>query len=235
MRQQETIFDDVNDFLQKAGEAAEQGNANDMLIYLTASPLLDGLMRILRSQWGRNLPEHVLEECIAYSVDAAYNAVREGRTIASLAAWMKTVARNRAADAWQGDYSLRYALEEDTLENIPNEQGRPEGNVTTCDITDDDQIRKHTVRTLRSLLPHIGQGQVVEVLEVYLDAVESDLQDITSTQIGEMLGLSPNSVRTLFLRGCTRLRGELEKRHIKTRTDFLSHEFVQNEEENEDE
>ncbi len=58
----------------------------------------------------------------------------------------------------------------------------------------------------RELLPRIGYGQVVDVMEILIDAVENELPDLPAADIAEQLDISAAAARTLVSRGLKRLR-----------------------------
>ena len=65
--------------------------------------------------------------------------------------------------------------------------------------------RKEGIRVARELLPRLGQGQVVAVMAILIDAVENELPDLPPSSIAEQVGISEDAARTLVSRGLRRL------------------------------
>ena len=74
--------------------------------------------------------------------------------------------------------------------------------------------RKEAIRIARGLLPRIGQGQVVAVMEVLIDAAENGLPDLPASSIAEQVGISKSAARTLVSRGLKRLRRLAEQEGV---------------------
>ena len=202
MNEQYAGIDDAARLLERAQEAANRGDPFKMLEALAASRYLDGLRRRLQKQWGA-LPWSEVDECIAQAVDAACAAVFEGRRIGILGAWLWKAARNIADDKWQSDYSRRHSAD-------PASLGRMEPSETFSEAEERRALgetrRREAIRIARELLPRIGQGQVVPVMEVLIDAAENGLPDLPASSIAEQVGISESAARTLVSRGLKRLR-----------------------------
>lgn len=198
--------------LEQAQEAVSRGDPVKMLEALAASHYLDGLTRRLQKQWGDSLPAQEVDECIARAVDAACAAAFEGREIRSLGAWLWKAARNNADDMWRRDYSRRQDVDAATL------PGGPEPAVTEREAEEHrrqaEERRKDAIRIARELLPRIGYGQVVDVMEILIDAAENELPDLPAVDIAEQLDISKAAVRTLVSRGLKRLRRLAEEEGV---------------------
>lgn len=201
--EQHAGIDDAGRLLQRAQAAVNGGEPLEMLEALTASGYLDGLKRRLQKRWDA-LPPPEVDECIAQAVDAACDAVFQGRRIGMLGAWLWKAARNIADDKWRTDYSRRQDF--DTAA-VP---ARPDPSETVREAAErralEEARRKEAIRVARELLPRIGHGQVVTVMEVLIDAAENGLPDLPASAIAEHVGISENAARTLVSRGLKRLR-----------------------------
>lgn len=197
--------------LQRAQEAVNDGEALKMLEALTASGYLDGLRRRLQTRWD-SLPPSEVDECVAQAVDAALAAVSQGRRISTLGAWLWKAAWNRADDRWRSDYSRRgdfdTALHQaqmapsETLEEVAEQHALREAR------------RREAIRIARELLPRMGRGQVVAVMEVLVDGVENEIFDLPPSFIAEQVGISEDAARTLVSRGLRRLRRLAEQEGV---------------------
>jgi DNA-directed RNA polymerase specialized sigma24 family protein len=197
-----------NNFLQIAHEAAAARQPERMLEALEASRFLDGLIRRLERLWRGQLPRSEIDQAVACAVDAAYDAVAEGRPVRSLGAWIWKVASNKCCDCWTGEYEHRSSVQTEDLIVQPQ---RPA-------TEDDDRLSEfrtaEAVRLTRSFLPRIGQGQIVDVLTLVIDAVEQGIEDLPSSAIAETLGLSAGAVRSLMARGFERIEREARRAGI---------------------
>ena len=124
------------------------------------------------------------------------------------------VANNTANDKWKRDYSRRRKLDSAALES----GGESLDAAERRDLA--EAHRKEAIRIARGLLPRIGQGQVVDVMEVLIDAAENGLPDLPASSIAEQVGISENAARTLVSRGLQRLRRLVEEEGIGVLTDL---------------
>jgi DNA-directed RNA polymerase specialized sigma24 family protein len=190
------------DFLEVARQAAAARQPERMLEALDASKFLDGLTRRLESRWRGRLPRAEIEQCVAVAVDAAYDAVANGKPVRSLGAWIWKVAWHKCVDCWSDDYEARSTIEPENL------SVRAEEPVTE----EADRLQEYrtaeAIRLARTLVPRIGQGQIVDVMTIVIDAVEQGVEDLPPATIAEAVGLSVSAVRSLMSRGFERLERE---------------------------
>lgn len=188
-----------------------------MLEALAASGFLDGLVRRLQRQWSA-LPPNELDECIAQAVDAAFAAVSSGTTVRDLGAWLWKTAQNKAQDRWQSEYAVRSpdasALDGHTAPDPEHEAERARRDQR------EDATRAEAIRIARELIPRIGDGQIVDVMELVIDAAAQRLPDLPAASIGESLGISEGAARKLVSRGLKRLRREAERAGVTMPTDI---------------
>lgn len=194
-----------DDLLAVARHAAESHQPDRMIEALVASGFLDGLVRRLEAKWGQ-LPRMDIEDAVAKAVDGAYEAITQGRAIRSLGAWLWKAADNQANDRWRDDHSLRAAGDGD-IDGIPGDPPQTDTERLHQEELADHR-RSEAIRLARRLLPRIGQGQVVSVMELVIDAVEQGVPDLSPADIGDALGISSDAARTLLGRGFSRLRRE---------------------------
>ena len=76
------------------------------------------------------------------------------------------------------------------------------------------------IRIARELLPKVGEGQVRDVMELLIDAVEDGLPDLPPSDIAKALGIKENAARALLSRGTKRLRRLAEERGVEIPTDL---------------
>ncbi len=176
-----------------------------MLEALAASGYMDGLVRRLEWHWS-SLPRHEIEDAVAEAVDSAYDAVSKGRPVSSLGGWLFKAASNIASDRWEADYRSRT---DDDVDAVGPAQPEDEDAERL-----DDYRRAEALRLARQLLPRIGQGQVVDVMTMVIDAVEQGVVDLSASSIADTLGLSDGAVRSLLSRGFERLQREAQREGI---------------------
>ena len=217
------LLESQNVLLEEAHEAARLHQPVRMLEALATSGFLDGLIRLLDSRWDR-LDRMEIEDCVAKAVDEAYDAIAENRKISNLGAWLWKAANNKLNDIWQREYSRRVTNTEDI-----------EGIAGTCaqSLSEEEQERRdeqlqhrrdEAIRLARSLLPQIGSGQVVAVMEVLIDAVQQGVPDLSAADIGDTLGITPDAARSLISRGCQRLNRAAREKGITLPPDVVDAE-----------
>ena len=199
-----TRSDDASVLLEKAQAAINRGDVSQMLDALTASGYLDGLKRRVQKKWGGSIPASEVDECVAQAVDAACESGYRRRKIRNLGAWLWKAATNTADEIWRLDYSQRVDFDETMMrasaggEDVLGEREQRRRAEETR--------RKEVVRIARELLPRVGSGQVVDVMELVIAAAEDGLPDLPASSIAEALGISEDASRALVSRGLRRFR-----------------------------
>lgn len=174
------------------------------------------------------LPRFEIEECIAKAVDKAYDASTQGRIINHLGAWLWKAADNSANDCWRYQYLYRSAISEG-IENIPSSEFSAPMREEPVDQEElAENMRKEAIQIARRLLPRIGQGQVVSVMELIIEAVEQRVPDLSSVEVGNTLGISSSAARTLTKRGLERLQREAVREGIMFQVDLSLDEEPEN-------
>ncbi len=196
-----TVEDGIS-LLDIAQKAAVAKDVLGMVEALHASGYLDGLVRRIRAKWS-DLPREDVRDCVAEAVNSVYEAVTDGRRVGQLGAWLWKTADNLANDRWRDDYQGRRSVD-----NLPEQedcQGLDDDERARLDTLADHR-RSEAVRLARRLLPKVGQGQVVAVMEIVIDTVEAGLPDLSAEAVGETLGITTAAARALMSRGLERLR-----------------------------
>ena len=190
--------------MQEALQAAKDHRPDRMLEALAMSGFLDGLTRLLDGQWGQ-MHRMDIEDCIAKAVDEAYNAISQGRKIRNLGGWLWKAANNKTHDLWKKDFEFR----DSNFRDFERIASTSESSLTDEEREKRDKLaefhREEAIRLARRLLPKIGKGQVVSVMELVIDAVEQGVPDLSASDIGDTLGITADAARTLLGRGFTRL------------------------------
>jgi DNA-directed RNA polymerase specialized sigma24 family protein len=195
-------------FLEVARQAAAARQPERMLEALHQSRFLDGLTRRLAYRWRSRLPRLEIEQCVAMAVDAAYAAVADGKPVSSLGGWLWKVALRKCVDRWSDEYEHRASTDIERV-NAGAHRSVTEG---TDDLAEYKKVE--AIRLARTLLPRIGQGQIVEVMTVVIDAVEQGVEDLPPASVAGALGLSVDAVRSLMSRGFERLDREAREAGI---------------------
>ena len=234
MKKESLSTNDATKLLERAQQAVNQGDVVSMLSNLFASKFVDGITRRLQSEWGASLPSAVINDCIAFSIDSAIEAVTGGRQIRNLGAWLWKAACNIAADTWRNDYAKRVPIvdniatsDSDSYETDSEKRERQEAA---------ESQRREAIRIARSLLPQVGRGQVRDVMELLIEAAEQRTPDLPPSFIADSLGISDNAARALVSRGLSRMRrlaeehGFVVRKHIENLTGYPNDNEVLNDE-----
>jgi len=190
--------------LERAKAAAAAGEPLEMVTWLFRSFFLDGLTRSLEAKWP-GLDAGDVQIAVSQAVDDAYEALRSGKKIFNLKAWLYKVADRKA-----------YARNESRRESVGKKGDVAELAAGSAgqEIDEDDetrrderraQLRGRAIAVARSLLPRLGQDKVRAVMAYILDAVEAGKPDVTAPEIAQALGLGAATVRVHILRGFRRL------------------------------
>lgn len=217
MNGQELETEEVARLLEEAQQALNQGDLVGMLDALAESGFLDGLKRRLQSKW-EALPPSEVDDCAADAIAAACSWVSKGQSIGNLGGWLWKSATNIAHDRWKLDYSRRGKLGE-IITSADMEPG--EMFLDGAEYLEVKKMRrKEALRVARELLPEVGEGQVRDVMEIVLDAIENELPDLPASFIAGILDISENTARALVSRGFQRFRRSAAERGIQMPTDL---------------
>ena len=203
----------ANELFEIAKKAAAAKKPNEMIEALAASLFLDGLMLRLSKEWDR-LPRSDIEECVARAVNHAYVHLTEKGRIANLGRWLYKVAKNQAHDMYYKDYIHRTGDSEATFSHIHSEDRLSDAERLRQDNIAESK-KAEAIRLARELLLEIGHGQIVQVMELLIDAVEQDIPDLPAKDIADTLGITPAAARTLRSRGFDRLAQRARERGIE--------------------
>lgn len=188
--------------LAKAQAAARAGDAASMAEALMGSGFLDGLVRQIGFAYP-GLDRADVEDVVASAAGDAFEAVRSGRAVTQLGGFLSRAARNRATDKWEQEYRPRQSAEhlpEGTTEDGLNDDARAHADALA------DHRLDEAVRLARRLLPKVGQGQVLDVTTMVIDAVAARDTDFSPEVVADVLGITKDSARKLMSRGLDRLR-----------------------------
>lgn len=189
-------------FLSKAQKAAEAKDALGMIEALHASGYLAGLKRMLQSKWSK-LPAADVDDSVAEAVEGAYSAVSTGRRVGSIGAWLWKAADNIANGRWnRGHLDMR---EIDDASDCAGEiELSPDERREADDLA--EYRRTEAVRFARQLLSAVGHGQVRDVMELVIEAVEAGEPDLSAEVVADTLGIGRDAARALMSRGLDRLK-----------------------------
>lgn len=186
--------------LERAKQAAREGDPLAMIEALHHSRALDGLSRTLGRSWSGQVPGPEIDDCLAWAVDQAYAQLRDGKKILNLVAFIWKCGENRITDRWRQDYSKRAGTDPATLAVDVREAPSPSVPEETHAAA-----RAEALRIARELLPQLGEANIVAVMSMVFDAVAADVTDLPAALIADALGLAPGTVRVLIHRGFRRL------------------------------
>lgn len=185
-----------SDDRQHSRPAGAAAAAMDAIKQLHSNGFVDGLVRRVTGQFSE-LDKASAEDVVADAVASLYDAIAAGRRVRKHEAWVLKAARNLAIDEHERRVGLEYAGEEiDDYSEEADETGLP--------VSGDD-VRAAALRIARRLLPRLGQTVVVQVMEIYFEAVENGVRDVPAADVADALGVTPDVVRKSKERGFRRL------------------------------
>lgn len=177
---------------------------------------VDGLRHRLSNALQRNwrdsqFSRDFVDDCVSEALLDTANALLAGRQIQNLRAYALKSADRKLSRALSHqrvlrDHERHVAVR---LHPPPVEEPVAEGRARR-----EAFALSHALMVARELLPSVGTGRVIEVLEVFLDAVEQGVPDLPASTVADTLGLSPSEVRSLLHRGLTRLRRAAVERGV---------------------
>lgn len=188
--------------LVQAQAAAASKDALGMVEALYASGYLAGLKRMLQSRWAK-LPAADVDDSVAEAVESAYSAVSTRRKVGNLGAWLWKAADNIANDRWNRDHVGMREVD-DFADQASDPELHPEERQRVDALA--EHRRTKAVQLARQLLSAVGHGQVRDVMELVIEAVEAGEPDLPAEVVADTLGIGRDAARALMSRGLDRLK-----------------------------
>lgn len=170
------------------------------------------LSNALQKNWrGSEFSRDFVDECVCEALLDTANALLAGRQINNLRAYTLKSADRKLSKALSHQRVLRDHERHVATRLHPAPVEEP---VAEARARREAFALSHALMVARELLPDVGTGRVIEVLEVFLEAVEQGVSDLPASTVADTLGLSPSEVRSLLHRGLTRLRRAAAERGV---------------------
>lgn len=169
------------------------------------------LKAALRSKWSR-LPTDLADECVSKALVDAAEALLKGHEIRNLPGWILKIAEKKAYAWYQDQKSLRE--HQDNVSISLHTERRCTGEIETYERRRKEAVT-YALELAYELLPGVGRGKVLDVLEIFLEAVRDGIPDLPAQTVADTLNISPGAVRTLLSRGLARLRRAADRRGIR--------------------
>jgi len=188
------------DALTRAVGSAESGDPRELLENLFDEGAVYSLQNHLEFQYSTIS----VDDCAAIVVDAIgrlIEHIRLGKNIRRPYPYLFKIADNLALNLLRMRGS-KSTIPIDFIEDVaaaPNEEFTRQ------------EIHVKAIAVMRAIIPNLGQSNIQRVMLLYLEAFEKGVVDLTSEQVGEILGLSGASVRKCRERAFDRLERELQK------------------------
>ncbi len=187
--------------LGKAKDAAARRDGRSFLQYLYESRFLDGAKRRLIANYGNTLDKERIDDVLTGGVDKFYEAASTGKKILSPAPYLWKIIDNLAKDTCE--YLKTHTSGDNvTIEGLPDTMDE----ATELAPESEEDTLSEGIKIARSLLPKIGSENIQAVMGYIIDGIEKGVEDISTREIAEALGLSEASVRKWKERGFERLK-----------------------------
>lgn len=194
----------LQDELRAAVEAARTGDVREFLIRLAASHAVDAITQRLVAKWSRAEWGNV-EAAVLRATETLFARARDGALIRSPAGFLWGCATNDLSNQHRAGV-LVVSPYQDCHSSASWDPSSPDSD------RDDEAIRVRALKFARSLLPRLGQDNIIRVMTFVLDCVEAGEKYVDHKIIAEATGLTADTVRKLKHRGFERLEREA-KRH----------------------
>ena len=181
---------------------------------LWADRSIDGLKHRLVGYVRRKFPfasyhaDEFAEDVVSAAFDSALSSVSRGSRIPNFRAWFYKTVRLIASKRIQ-DASFEREHEEDILRALHS------GSARSWSLEEREKREADLLRLAldhaRRLLPQVGTGQVRDVMDLFLEAIENDVVDYQPAAVADTLGITVPQARTLLHRGLGRLRRAAER------------------------
>ena len=186
------------ELLQKAQRAADAGDYIGMLEGLAGSMLFEAF----RGYFAKKYPavdSNDVYDCIGSATDELWTRIATGEKIRKIESYLWKIVDRKLSEFVE---ERRGWSSGDALELI----GTNGGSTDTKDFQKQkEESREQVLRIFEDLIPRLGMVNVQEVMKYILGAIRNGVQDITSNEIAEALGLKSENIRQSMKRGFDRL------------------------------
>jgi DNA-directed RNA polymerase specialized sigma24 family protein len=209
----------VREVLLSTQQYADAGEVENLFRALTRSRFLEGLHVKLAGQWGL-LTEGDVDLAIAEAVDDLLKAATEGKHIRNVSGFLYRAANCNASDT-NRRREREIPIDPVHVERFPDPGPLPDEGIEQGDSLDsmmmEDERYSRALPILRQLVARISTDSERKVWEVLVEAIEAGTAcDLEARDIGDMLGLSPTTVRKAKERGLRKLIRLAEEAGFRT-------------------
>lgn len=192
---------DQADPLQALQDAVDTKDGQKFLIELFRSLLLEAYERQFKKLYDQLAPEDI-HDIIGEAVDYVYVKVTSGGSIGSVKSYLWKVIDRKLSE-----FSREYVKIEgsDTVENIGALDSVHDAEFVESAKEELQKRRAHAINIAEGLIPKIGLTNPMNVLKYLFGAIRNGAEDVTSREIGDALGLTPENARQSLKRGLERL------------------------------
>ena len=190
---------------------------------LWADRSIDGLKHRLVAYVRRKFPfasyhaDEFAEDVVSAAFDSAVSSVSGGSRIPNFRAWfyktVRLIASKRIKNA-----SFEREHEEDILQALHSDSAKS-WSLEEREKQEEELLRL-ALDHARRLLPEVGTGQVRDVMDLFLEAIQNDVVDYQPAAVADTLGITEPQARTLLHRGLGRLRRAAERDGVVLPSEF---------------
>jgi hypothetical protein len=201
------------EFLLKAQNAAIKGDRIEMLEGIAGSLLLEAYLGYFKDRYPSVHLGHI-HDCIGFATDELYDRIVKGEKIRKIESYLWKIIDRKL---------LEYIHERRRL------SGEEVDHLGSSGLSIDgvnyqeqkEESRELILQIFESLIPRLGLVNVQEVMKYILGAIRNGVQDVTSDEIADALGLTPENVRQSMKRGFDRLTRIVKEENLVDK----SHDF----------
>ncbi len=219
--------------LESAKLAATNRDVVAFLRYLHASRFMDGAKYRLKTIYSAFDDERI-HEILTVAADRLYEAIIDGKKIIFPAPYLWKIIINYAQDIYRSADQAK-SLDDKKVAPRDGVRRQPIRMIPLSSLEyEPEDVRKARIKKgleiARLLLPKIGNLNIQQVMDYYIDAVEAGIEDVTAKEVSEALGITESSVGKWKQRGLERLRrAAIESGYSSEYLEgFSNHEDIEN-------
>jgi DNA-directed RNA polymerase specialized sigma24 family protein len=197
--------------MDAARDAACAGDFAAMMEAIVDSHYLDAVYRYLGRDWSQ-FDHDDAATLVGAAVDEFYQRAKSGTKIWKPRSYLFKILQKLAIDEHERRKPLHEFEGPTEAEAARALQGDRDVLVNT--VPRPERVRA-AIQLARQLIPKVGERQLQQICEFYIDAVEKELPSVEDETLAETFGLQVDTARRLKNRALERLTREAKKAGIR--------------------
>jgi len=205
-------YEEPNRHIRNAMDHAKEGDFNKFGVEVDNSKIIDGILAKYTRDFRTILTRDEIKGVITDSLLKLFETAQSRDLILHPASYLFKTVKHRCIDLIRSKKKsgeIHFTHEElEVFEKRIYEEGI---EINEKEPLTESEI-KEGFKILKGMIPELGNKNVKDVMGLVIEEAENGVEDLSSTQISEILGLNESSVRVWKSRGFERLKDRAKQK-----------------------